>query len=207
MPKITNERYKNFIKTGVIKLFEMDELDKGLKIAGLSKFGKEARAFLIIIYYTGARPIELLQLKASNFKKDKNDLEIQIPTAKNGRPRMVSIPFARKYVKELYDYVNSFMPDILVFYDLISRKERKYTKKNGETIIYIVITDKIYYYMTKWIGLNPYFFRHNRMSSLAQNGLDLIDLQQFKGAKRVDSVMPYLHMSKNIAKKIGRKIK
>ena len=97
MPKIVNERYKEFIDKGDIKVFSMEELDKGIKKAGASKYGKMARAFLIALYYTGARPIEILQLKPSNFTKDKTYMVIKIPTAKKGRTRLVSIPMARKY--------------------------------------------------------------------------------------------------------------
>jgi integrase len=226
MPKIKDERYKEFLEKGSINLFSMDELDKGLKVAGQSKFGRMARAFLITLYYTGARPVEILQLKPTNFEKKKTYLTIQIPTAKRGVPRVVSIPFARKYAKELWQYTESLFEDIYVFYDLISRRNRVYkpkqeqSNKYGKSYIYhegekeakkdtvnVVITDRVYYYVKKWTGVNPYFLRHSRMSALSQNGADMNELRQFKGAKSFDSVYPYLHMSSQVSQKIGRKLK
>ena len=208
MPKIINERYKEFIEKGTINLFSMEELDKGLVKAGRSKFGNMARAFLIVLYYTGARPVELLQLKPTNFTKTKSFLDINIPTAKKGKARMVSIPMSRKYVTELFKYASSLFDEIYIFYELISKRTKVIpSKKTGELKEYIVNTDRVYYYIKKWIDVNPYFLRHSRMSSLMKGGIDMIGLQQFKGTIRPDSVMPYLHMSKQMAQKIGRKLK
>ena len=207
MPKIMNERYKEFVDKGTINLFSMEELDKGVKVAGRSRFGNMARAFLIALYYTGARPVELLQLKPTHFEKKKSYLNIHIPTAKRGKPRMISIPMARKYVTELFKYANSLFDEVYIFYELASKRTRTSQSKSGEIKEYVIITDRIYYYIKKWLDVNPYFLRHSRMSSLMQSGIDLIGLQQFKGSKRPDSVMPYLHMSSQMAEKIGRKLK
>ncbi len=207
MPKIMNERYKEFLEKGSIELFSMEELEKGLKFAGKSKFGKQARAFLIALYYTGARPVELLQLKATHFSKKKTYLTIQIPTAKRGMPRIISLPFSRKHIKELYQYVSTLFEDINVFYDLVSYKIRYYETKKGDKKRYTIITDRVYYYIRKWVGVNPYFLRHSRLSSLSQNGADMNEMRLFKGAKSFDSVYPYLHMSSQLSEKVGRKIK
>lgn len=207
MPKIKNERYKEFIDKGTINLFSMDELDKGLIKAGSSKHGRMARAFLIALYYTGARPVELLQLKPTNFEKRKSSLLIQIPTAKRGKPRVLLIPMSRKHVTELWKYASSLFEEIYIFFDLISDRKKYFKTKEGHTKQYTIITDRIYYYIKRWIGVNPYFLRHSRMSALSQNGASLLELQHFKGSVRPDSVMPYLHMSTEIAEKIGRKLK
>jgi integrase len=207
MPKIVNQRYREFLEKGVIELFSMDELDKGLIKAGRSKFGKQARAFLIALYYCGARPVELLQLKPMNIEKKKNYLTIQIPTAKRGVPRVISLPFARKHVTELYKYSASLFDDVYIFYDLISYKTRYYDTKKGIKKQYVIITDRVYYYIKKWLGVNPYFLRHSRLSSLAQNDASMNELRQFKGAKSFDSVYPYMHMSSKMSQNIGRKLK
>lgn len=206
MPKIVDARYKEFLEKGVIELFSMEELDKGLIKAGRSKFGNQARAFLICLYYCGARPVELLQLKPTNFEKKKNYLTIQIPTAKRGVPRVISLPVARKHVTELTKYVSGLFEDIYIFYDLISHKTRLYDSKKGRKQ-YTIITDRVYYYIKKWLQVNPYFLRHSRMSSLSQNGADMNELRQFKGAKSFDSIYPYLHMSSQVSQKIGRRLK
>jgi len=207
MPKVVNERYSEFLKSGTINLFTLNELEVGLKKASLSKFGNMGRAFLIALYYTGARPVELLQLKPTNFAKNKSYLTIQIPTAKKGRARMLSIPMNKKYVTELYKYATSLFDEVYIFYELASRRTRTYKDRKNDIKEYVIITDRVYYYIKRWLGLNPYFLRHSRMSSLSQNGTDLMQLQFFKGSKRVDSVYPYLHMSKQVSEKIARNIK
>jgi len=207
MPRIVNERYREFLDKGSIDLFEMEDLNKGLVIAGKSRLGKQGRAFLIALYYTGARPVELLQLKPSNFEKKKNFITIQIPTAKRGVPRVISIPIARKHATELWNYVNTLFEDIYIFYDMTSHRIRKHKTQKGDIKQYTIITDRVYYYINKWLGVNPYFLRHSRMSALSQNGADLNELRQFKGAKSFDSVYPYLHMSSKVSQKIGRRLK
>lgn len=206
MPKVNDLRYREFLDKGVIELFSMDELDKALLKASNSKFGNLGRAYLICQYYMGARPVEILQLKARHFEKKGNYLRIQVPTAKRGVARVVSIPFSKKHVTELYKYATSIFDDVYVFYDLVSHKTRTYINKKGVTKRYIVITDKVYYYIKKWVGITPYFLRHSRLSSLSQNGANPEELRQFKGCKRYDSVMPYLHMSRKVSESIGRKL-
>ena len=207
MPKIVNERYKEFLEKGSIELFTIDELDKALVKVSNSKYGEQARCFLIVLYYTGARPVELLQLKPTNFAKKKTYLTIHIPTAKRGVPRIISIPLARKYAKELWKYASSLFEDIYIFYDLANKRTRTYTTKRGVIKQYTIVTDRVYYLIKKWVGVNPYFFRHSRMSALSQNGADMNELRQFKGAKSFDSVYPYLHMSSKMSQSIGRKLK
>lgn len=207
MPKIVNERYKQFLEGSGIELFSMDELDKGLRNAAKSKFGKQARAFLITLYYTGARPVELLQLKPKDFEKKKTYLTIKIPTAKRGVSRTLSLPLSKKYVNELFKYATSLFDDVYIFYDLISHKIRYYDTKKGDRKQYTIITDRVYYYIKKWLGVNPYFLRHSRLSSLSENDASINELMLFKGAKDVNSISPYLHMSSKLSKQIGRKLK
>lgn len=207
MPKVNNLRYKEFIEKGTIQLFSMDELEAGLAKAKNSKYGRLGMNYCITQYYTGGRPVEILQLKPKHFEKKGKYLNIQIPTAKRGVARLISLPFARKHVSELWKYSQSVYDDVYLFYDLVSSKQRTYINKKGVVKRYTIITDKVYYNITKWFDMNPYFFRHSRMSSLSQNGATMEELRQFKGAKRYDSIYPYLHMSSDISQKIGNRIK
>jgi hypothetical protein len=53
----------------------------------------------------------------------------------------------------------------------------------------------------------PYFFRHNRLTKLANEGVDIYTLKQFKGAKSLSSVEPYIVKAGSNLKKLVRKLK
>lgn len=214
MPKITNENYRKFYTKGMIEILTQEELDLALKnIKGIyGRHIKEGRALLICLYFTGARPIEVLQLRAENIYKEGSYIKIDLPTAKRGVPRTISLPSRLRLVKELYSFAQSNFRGKLLFYNYRGKRVKKYYVK-GVLKEYLDISDKLRYYVMKWFkdvrkgSITPYFLRHNRFSQLANAGLTPQDIQFLKGSKRTDSVQPYLHLSRKKSEELAKKIK
>lgn len=208
MPKIKNKLYKKFLKENYLdtNLLDETELVKGLnRITG--QYIKESRAFIILLYYSGARPNELLRLKGEDINlseitnketQEKTQyLNVKIPSSKKGITRKLLFKLEKPLIKEVSEYAIGLFPNLLIFYHLMSKQRRLYKNKKGEVKEYYVITNKLYYNFKKWFpDLTLYYFRHNRFCRNIEAGATVEQIRQMKGAKTVASVFPYSHQSK-----------
>lgn len=229
--KITNTHYRKFLDEGVIDTIGKRELATALKnVTG--KYRNEGKALLITLYYTGARPVEVLDIKAKDFGRKDSYVTIHLRGSKGGVARTLFLRYDDKYVQELYGYARGIFPEMLAFYHFRNNYERTIktsycvcgkkkhahpTEKCGKFIpklkTRIDTTDKLRYYVKKWFkgvldeSIPPYFLRHNRFSKLMQEGMSDKDIQMLKGSKSIESVQPYLHMSTKRAKDLAKHIK
>lgn len=206
MPKIKNKNYREFLDKGTIKLLHEPDIERALmNVTG--RYSKEGRALLITLYYTGGRPVEVLSLKPADIEKKGGKVIINMPAAKNGLPRPVWLNYKFPLVKELYKYTRSMFPGMFLFHHFRGKYERI---RKGK--VYIEVADKLRYYLNKWFAdiiedsIPPYYLRHNRLSKLSAAGATMDELRMFKGAKDFNSIIPYIHLSADIAKKISKKI-
>lgn len=217
MPTIKNKHYRKFLDEGEITLITAGDFDAAIEAASSGiyrKYRDLARSLLIVLYYTGCRPAEALKVCAKDIDtSDHIFLKVKLKTLKMGRPRTVYIPRKLPYVNELEDLSLRTYPDMLLFYPFISKSVRTYKLRTGEVKTFIETSDRLRYFFKKWFAslpngaISPYFLRHNRFSSLAIEGAAPQDIQLLKGAKDLSSVSPYLHMSTQKAREIGKKIK
>jgi len=149
----------------------------------------EERVCLILLYYTGARPQEILELRVKDVWQDGNKIAVSIPTLKKGIGRTIFIPL-NNVTQELISFVKERPKDLkLILKWRFSHNIRDFVYRISEK------------------KLTPYFFRHNRISQLANAGVDPYTLKRFKGAKSVLSVEPYLQLAGTGMKRIANKIK
>jgi len=92
-----------------------------------------------------------------------------------------------------------------------TKRTNVYYTKKGERKIknYDYVSNGLWYHFDKWFEgeINPYFFRHNRFSKLMEAGGTMEEVMFLKGAKSMESVRPYIHMSKKKSEEIAKKIK
>jgi len=207
MPAIKCSLYKQFLEQGVIQIIDKEKFKEFLN-AIEHKYIEHARALMILLYYTGRRPSEILELTHKDVKLYKNHIEIQFLTKKGGKGTVIMIP-KDDITEELWTFFEKHVghPDAYIFWMFRSNKVKVVNGKE-----YRDVSAKLYYWVKKWgskVGLDvtQYFFRHNRLSDLAMKGADPYDLMYFKGAKDIKSVMPYLHISADRAKKLARLLK
>lgn len=211
--KIVNENYRKFLDEGVIDTISEEQLRQALnQIKG--KNSREARALLIALYYTGARPNEILSMKAKDVTKEKNSyIKLKIKGSKGGLTRTIPLSYKNDLVREIYSFATATFPEMLLFYNFIGRYERTVVLKDGSVKKRIDTTTKLRYHVSKWFegiidgSIPPYFLRHNRFSKLAEAGVEMSDIRLLKGAKSMESVTPYIHLSSKKMKKITRYIK
>lgn len=208
--KIKNPYYKKFLKEGIIETLGRDDLDKALNnIDG--KYVKQYRSFVIALFYTCARPNEVLKLKTDDFQKEGQYIKIKLQGSKGGLPRSLRYSLKNKHINELYNYAYTCFPNMFLFWNLSSNYIiHVKTKKHGIKD-YVERTSKLRYYFRKWFkflgesGIPPYFLRHNGLSKLAELGATDRDLIQVKGSKTFESIQKYVHMSKERSEKLSNK--
>lgn len=209
--KIKNIHYREFLDSGMIKTLEEADIVKALDSIG-PRYRQEARAMVILMYLTGARPIEILSLRAELFRKEGAYIIIKMPASKRGLTRDIYLRTNNPLVKEAWEYVSHSFPNLPLFRHYINTYVRKVKRKDGTEKELISKTDKLRYHFKQWFGevledgIPPYYLRHNRFSKLAEAGADMQELRLLKGSKTMDSITPYLHLSKKTAQKIAKRI-
>ena len=226
MPKIKNKLYLSFLNGEFIQTLNINIIDKVLENINLKqkKHKEEARVLLLLLYYTGARPAEILELKGDHIRKEGRDLIIHILTLKKGVPRTLSISFKKPYINDVWKYTQRIFPTFYLFDHFRSKYERhtfskpKYDKQTNNIIAegipktYKETSAKLRNYFKIWFeGITeneiiPYFLRHNRFSIMSEKGASLEQIKLFKGSKTMDSVSPYIHISKKSAKEFSKYI-
>lgn len=145
---------------------------------------EEEAVTVLLLYYTGARPSELLGLKPSDVEAEGNLIRMQIPTLKGGSGRVI---YLNK--NELTGRILAFAQNCMV--------GRLLPYKRGWQIRNLV-------YRVSDNQLTPYFFRHNRFSIAAKEGASQYDLRYLKGAKDARSVDDYVHIAGVQTKKLAK---
>lgn len=214
--KITNKHYRQFLEEGVISTLNREDLEKVLNNIEY-KYAEHAKHLVVILFMTGCRPKEGLMLKPRNFKKDKHYLKILIPAVKRGVSRTVYLSMKDPLVKDLYEWTKDKYPELVLFWPLVSTRKRSNIKaklRDGTVKVYDNeyhdTTHKLRHWFKKWFSIldpesyTPYFLRHNHFSRLSEKGASMQDIMILKGARSMESVRPYLHMSSQQAKKMAR---
>lgn len=150
-----------------------------------------AEAFLVsILWTTGARPSEILQLTKGDFTYLNDVLHIKLKTMKLGQGKDFKVkertlsferPMgleANRYLEMIVRYVSAASSEGYVL-QYTTRWCEKVTNRLGME--------------TLGKKLTPYHFRHSVLSWLAAKDYSTAELMHFKGAKSVNSVSPYLH--------------
>jgi len=206
MPDIKNSEYKFFLDTGLINVMTPQEFENLLLVVEANPpdetTPEQAKALMILLFYSGRRPSEIVELKSEAFSKEGSYLRVTFRTKKKGAGTILYFPLRNKHIKEVWEYVKNLPPQMYVFWYF--RGESKKGKYKDTTY-------KVRYWVQKWsrlVGkeLVPYFFRHHRLSVLAMRGASPEELKFWKGAKSLQSVEPYLHLSQAQAKKLAKLI-
>lgn len=206
---IKNINYRNFLDNGEIVLIDEERLTNVLD--NIDKNKAVSRALLITLYYTGARPNEVLRMTAKDIFKEDNHVVFKVPGSKGGLPRMIRVLTKHHLAVEALEFSKGFFPDMILFFKFRNKYIRVRNNKNGKKEI-IDTTDKLRYYFKKWFegfipgGITPYYLRHNRFTKLSASGATLEEMRNLKGSRTFESIYPYLHFSKDLSKKAARKI-
>ena len=131
MPTIKNKQYNEFRNGGFIHKINKDHLTKALDNV-FTRYKWEARSLLILLFWTGARPSEILDLKAKDISRDGNFVTIKMPGKKRGNSRIIYISSSRRHIREVYDYATFMFDEVYLFYYYIGKYTKRIKNKTGE---------------------------------------------------------------------------
>lgn len=161
--------------------FTQAEISELLTRADSSHKADIYKCLISLLYLTGARPVELAKLKASDFIQHDNPevIGIRLSTAKlkkgkyYPRTRTLFINKKSAFMENVLPYVQSLPLETPLFPFGVIRMRQ---------IIYAV-SDKT---------ICPYVFRHMRLTALAESGAGVNELMSWKGSQSIASVAPYI---------------
>lgn len=177
------------------------EIEKLLNAIDLSTAeGARNRAILEVLYSSGLRVSELVNLKVNNLYFDEGFLRV---TGKGNKERLVPIGRdAMKYLQIYIDQVRGMPPhkpaqkgfEPFVF---LNRHGRKLTR----VMIFTIIRN-----LAKVIGLkktiSPHTLRHSFATHLVEGGADLRAVQEMLGHESITTTEIYTHLDRDYLKQV-----
>jgi integrase len=181
MPRYTNPEFTRFNTEGTMNFKRYQDFkDDHNKI--IQDRDKQLHT---IIYFTGARPAEILEIKRGDISLDGSKIIFKVQTFKLGKigdtpkrkVRFIKWANFKQYqeLKELWSSIQSLPNEFYIF---------------GWLKMYHNPRD----YIIHHIGLPAYFYRHNILSLLSMAGGREDQLFDMKGGGSIES---YKHISKN----------
>ena len=154
-----------------------------------TKDGQRGRVILEVLYASGVRVSELVNIKLKDIDFSNKNILI---LGKGSKERLVSfgdyaLEYINLYLKEgrklLLDGVKS---DYLI----VGKKSEKLTTRRVEQII-----DDIIKRTSIKLNITPHMFRHTFATHLLDNGCDLLVVQELLGHASLSSTEIYTHVS------------
>ncbi len=194
VPKLEKKLPRYLSEQEIQKLFAVTSIDT-------SDIGARNRIMLLLMYTTGVRVSELINLRTSDAHFDTRLITVQ---GKGGKVRM--IPLHHDIIPQLKEYLNGsherFMrkhkcsTDWLfpVFY---RRKAKPITRQafwgtlNGVCALAGIKR-----------AISPHKLRHSLATHMLKNGMDLRSLQLLLGHERIATVQIYTHVEKDFLRKV-----
>jgi len=147
---------------------------------------KRDRLILLLLFYTGVRVSELVNLKKSDIILNEGFIRVY---GKGGKERIVPIP--NFLIKELEEYLKVVNGEKL--FDISTRQVERIVKKYAEKA---GIKKKV----------TPHILRHSLATLLLTNGIDIRYIQEILGHSSISTTQIYTHITPMKLKEIYQRV-
>ena len=163
---------------------------------------KRDQAILYMLYYTGVRAFELVNLKLDDVDLRQRAIRV---IGKGNKERIV--PFTVDCKKILVDYIDNLRPLLLAkqipspdnkekpYYLFFNNQGDPLTTRGLEYIL-----DSIEKKTGSFVGLHPHILRHSFATTLLEAGADLRVIQELLGHANLNATQIYTHVSEEAMK-------
>lgn len=167
-----------------------EELEKLLQAADAdhSSHGLRNRAFLYLLYTTGMRISELVNVKISDIKFDAHIVAVH---GKGGKDRLIPLP--TPIMKLIQQYVKSISSPAADSDYLFATRYRNMYKPISRQACWIILK-KLWKKTGNTRPISPHQLRHSLATHLLKKGADLRSLQKLLGHENVSTVQVYTHV-------------
>ncbi len=179
----------------VLSIFEIEKLFDSIDLS--TPEGARNRAMLEMLYSSGLRVSELINLKMNQLYFDIGFLRI---IGKGNKERLVPIgKSAIKYVKIYIDEIRSHQKIQRGFdnYVFLNRRGKNLTR----VMIFTIIKNLVKVTGIKKI-VSPHTFRHSFATHLVEGGADLRAVQEMLGHESITTTEIYTHLDREYLKQI-----
>ena len=177
------------LKKTLPTVLSIDEVDKLLDIDLKDSFSYRNKAMLELLYATGLRVSELVNLKLENIDFDEC---ITRTIGKGNKERIVPIgDIAIKYLKEyIFYYRESLLKKTKNEYIFLNNHGKKMTRQGFFKIIKKLADEKK---INK--DISPHTLRHSFATHLLEHGADLRSIGEMLGHSSIQTTEIYTHIS------------
>ncbi len=173
------------------------------------KLKNRDQAILYLLYYTGIRAEELVNLSVQSVSLRERKVRV---LGKGNKERIV--PFSAECQKILKDYIDHERKELVPKYMVWEQKEKakghevpllpplffsaqggKLTTRGLEYIL-----DAIEEKTGLYVGLHPHILRHSFATHLLENGADLRVIQELLGHESINATQVYTHVTEDAMK-------
>ena len=176
------------------RVLSEEDIDKLLDIELKDAYSYRNKAMLELMYSSGLRVSELLDLRISNIDFNMNLVRV---FGKGSKERV--IPMDDIATKYLYEYINLYRNTLLrnkvtdlVF---INSRGNKLSRQGFFKILKLIALEKG---IQK--ELSPHTIRHSFATHLLNHGADLRSIQTMLGHENIETTQIYTHVSNNYVK-------
>lgn len=173
------------------KILSKEEVNKLLDINLVNKYDYRNKAMLELIYSSGLRISELINVKTYDISLDHANVKV---IGKGSKERLIPIDdyaiyYIKLYVDEYREQFNKTNSDYL----FLSRLGTKLTRQSLFKIIQdIALNQNIKSH------ISPHTLRHSFATHLLENGADLRSIQELLGHSNITTTEIYTHVSDKI---------
>ncbi len=201
-PKTDKKYPQTLYQEQIEKIFELNALRTDF-------LAKRDQAILYLLYYTGVRAAELVNLELQSVDIRRRVIRV---FGKGSKERLV--PFTEEcrdvlniYLKDTRPLLDAKIPLIdpetgktKIPYLFFNNNGRKLTTRGLEYIL-----DQIEKKTGSFVGLHPHILRHSFATHLLENGADLRVIQELLGHESINATQVYTHVSEKAMKDIYSK--
>lgn len=176
------------IKKTLPKALSEEEINILLNIDLNDKFDYRNKAMIELLYATGLRISELINLKINNINFDQDYIKT---LGKGSKERIVPIGDYAKYYLKLYicNYRNDFLKNKESDYIFISNQGKKMTRQT-----FFLLLKKLSKEKGIITDFSPHTLRHSFATHLLKYGADLRSIQELLGHSSISTTQIYTHL-------------
>lgn len=161
--------------------------------------GTRDSAMLEVLYATGLRVTELVELKQNNINLDQGYLT----TLGKGRKERI-VPMGKQSVSKINDYLVNSRPYIMKQrisdYLFVTRRGTKFTRQGVWKLLKTYAKDAGIFK-----NISPHILRHSFATHLLERGADLRTIQILLGHSDISTTQIYTHVERERLKEIHRR--
>lgn len=172
------------------KYINYNNIDEIFSVPNINtSLGQRDRLILEILYASGVRVSELVNIKLSDMDLNKKSILI---LGKGNKERVVSFGDYALEIINMYinDGRSALLGNLESEYLIVGKNQKKLTSRRIEQII-----DEIIKKTSLKMKISPHMFRHTFATHLLDNGCDLLAVQELLGHESLATTEIYTHVS------------